>query len=485
MTARILIFVLGFALPTAVWAQDWNQWRGPNRDGYLPASPALLNELPPEGISPVWMSENNFPTGGGGGWSSPVVAGERVYLFAHLKNRRDGVTLPDEKYPKLEDETREKLSKEELDEYEAARREEQQQRREKEFRHIESLVCFNATSGEQLWKSDFESRQTRFAQSASPAVFDGVVFVHGARGKVRAVDAETGKEIWETQLPGEFDDEPHAASVAAADSTVIVVAGRLYGIDARTGKVRWQGEDEIHSDDASPAIWKHQGEAYVLAHVGNETVCVDVKNGKQAWRVESNAGRSTPVVAEDRLITYGNSRKGGVRCFAMSTEKADLLWTNTDVADEGSSPVVVDGHAYVHGDRRLVCISLEDGKTKWRRELDIERPRYTSLIAADNKVIFAAGGLLCFAAQPDRYHLLVNGRINTTGRVASEDYFRDVLKIDELERTAEGQKEAESLWRKEIEGSGPAQCVSPAMADGKIYLRLKNNRLACYDLRLR
>ena len=414
-----------------------------------------------------------------------MVAGGHLYVFVHVKERREGVELPDEKYPKLEDEARDKLSPEQRDEYEAARREEQQQRRELQYRHDELLVCFDANTGEQLWVNRYESRQTRFPQSASPAVQEGVAFVHGARGSVRAVSTKTGKDIWQSQLPGDFDEEPHPASVAAAGGVVIILANHLFGLDADNGKVLWQSEDEFGRGDASPAIWHHDDDAYVLAHSGKETVCVNVRTGKEQWRVESHAGRSSPVVVGNQLITYGNSRKGGVRCFALSPEQAELLWTNTDVADEGSSPVIVDGHAYVHGDRRLVCIDLEDGETQWRRELDIERPRYTSLIAADDKVIFAAGGLLCIAGEPDKYRLLVNGRINREGRVASEDYFRKQLNIDELESTAEGQKKAQSLWRKEIDGGGPAQCVSPAMVDGKIYLRLKNNRLACYDLRLR
>ena len=130
MIRALPAFVCVMTLATVVFAQDWNQWRGPNRDGYLPASPKLIDSLPDDGISPLWMSESDIPTGGGGGWSSPVVADGKVYVFAHVKQRREGVELPDEKYPKLEDDKRDKLPPEERDEYEAARREEQQQRRE-------------------------------------------------------------------------------------------------------------------------------------------------------------------------------------------------------------------------------------------------------------------------------------------------------------------------------------------------------------------
>lgn len=482
--STFLVLILAAVCQVAT-AQQWNQWRGPHRDGLAAGSPRLLDALPREGLSPVWISESDVPTGGGGGWSSPLVAGDRVYVFAHLKSRREGVELPAEEFPKLDSADREKLSRDEQDEYERSRRAEQLRRRERQYRWDEVLVCLDAASGKPLWTNRRESRLTRFPQSASPAVVDGVVFVHGARGAVRAIDAGSGKDLWKLQLPGEFDDGPHPASPAVADGVVIVVAGRLFGIDARSGKLRWRGEEEIEADDASPALWRRAGREFVIARDGEDTICVDAKTGRTQWRVESLAGRSSPVVAGDRLITYGNSRKGGLRCFAMSPDKAELLWTNNSVADEGASPVVVDGNVFVHGDRRLACIDLATGKLEWRRELEIQRPRYTSLIAGDGKVILAAGGLLCFAADAAECRLLADGRFDREGRLASAAYFRRILNIDELESTAEGQRQAESLWRKQIEGGGPAQCVSPALADGRLYLRLKDNRVACYDLRRR
>jgi hypothetical protein len=51
-----------------------------------------------------------------------------------------------------------------------------------------------------------------------------------------------------------------------------------------------------------------------------------------------------------------------------------------------------------------------------------------------------------------------------------------MLKLDTLPAT-----EAQQLWNKQVASHGPEQCVSPAFADGKLYLRL-NRGLVCYDL---
>ena len=90
--------------------------------------------------------------------------------------------------------------------------------------------------------------------------------------------------------------------------------------------------------------------------------------------------------------------------------------------------------------------------------LDLNRPRYTSLIAADNKVFYAFDGLLAFAAK-DKYQPLMQAKINREGVLADEAAFRKLLGINELEKTAEGQKEAELVMRKEF-GNGPLVCTT-------------------------
>jgi len=324
MLARLTMVSSLALFAAAAPAEDWNQWRGPYRDGALADSPPLIDELPTEGLSPVWVTESEVPTGGKGGWSSPVVADGRVFVFAHLKNRRQDVELPPEKYPRLDEEAGAQLTSEERDEYERNRRLEQQRRRELEFQYLERLVCFDAQTGRQLWANERESRLTRFPQSASPAVVDGVVYVHGARGMVWAVSAETGGDLWRLQLPGEFDDEPHPASVAVADGVVIVLAGRLFGVDAARGQLLWQGEEEIRSDHASPALWWHDGAAHVVAHAGRETLCLSAKDGRERWRVESLVGRSSPVVVGDQVVELSEPLDYAGR-YALEVQDI-LLW---------------------------------------------------------------------------------------------------------------------------------------------------------------
>src|SRR5215218_4746271 len=79
MQFLIALVILASTAP-AVSAQDWNQWRGPSRDGVVPA--ALIPKQWPKATTRGWHVEI------GEGYSSPVVADRRAFLHS----RRD----PDE-----------------------------------------------------------------------------------------------------------------------------------------------------------------------------------------------------------------------------------------------------------------------------------------------------------------------------------------------------------------------------------------------------
>ena len=61
------------SLCVAARAEDWPQWRGPNRDGVW-SETGILQTFPTEGLKIRWRA----PVGPG--WSSPVVARGRVYV---------------------------------------------------------------------------------------------------------------------------------------------------------------------------------------------------------------------------------------------------------------------------------------------------------------------------------------------------------------------------------------------------------------------
>ncbi len=474
--------IVSFALAHLEAADDWPQWRGPQRNGLVPSGPALIDALPDGGLKPAWMVRD-LPNLKSGGWSSPSVFEGRVYVFTHKRFSRTDAKKPGRtQFPYLPPEKRTGMTDEEYAEYEKNRRDEQEARA-KAFRFDESLYCLDSETGERIWTNQRTSAYTRFPQSGSPTIAGGRIYVLGAGRIARCIGLD-GKDIWSSQLEGEFRDEHLQSSFAVIGQVAVVKCGQLFALDVDSGKVLWSAGDAksgaVHS---SPTVWRSGDEAVVIANLdGKNTVGLRAKDGEELWRVRSDAGHSSPLISGEKLITYGSSRKRGLKCFDLSSTPPKMEWVFQGAADPGSSPVVLGDSVFVQGDRRLASVDLKTGKAKWSANLDLNRPRYTSLIAADDKVFYAFDGLLCFDATSRRFKPLMQAVVNRDGLLAEQDWFRRTLKIDEFERTAEGQKEAEVIWRKEISRSGPLPCSTPAIAGGRMYIRLQTG-IACYDLR--
>ena len=93
----------------------------------------------------------------------------------------------------------------------------------------ETVYCFDAMTGQVVWKNEQPSVYTRFLQSGSPAVADGKLYILGAGLTARCIQVATGKTLWEQRLPGDFTDEFMDSSFAVSDGVAVVLAGHLFG----------------------------------------------------------------------------------------------------------------------------------------------------------------------------------------------------------------------------------------------------------------
>lgn len=478
--ATTLSLVLAGGGASGLPAGDWPQWRGPIRTGAVEDSPPLISSLPEEGLSPVWVSEP-IRSAREGGWASPIVAGGLVYLFAHEREQLQ--ELGPAKYPYLPDDKREGMSREDYEEYERNRRAEGLERA-KAYAFREHVYCFDADDGRKVWHARSESVYTRWPQSGSPTVVDERLYFLGAGLQVRCLDRLSGDDIWTKRLPGEFLDEFYQSSVLADEGVLVVAAGHLFGLDAASGEVLWEArEQQMGGSQSSPMLWHSPLGARVVVNLpGGVTSCVDLRTGRELWRARTEGGQSTPIIVGDKLLTYGSSRQKGLRCFQLTDEGASELWKFHGTQDKGSTPVVVGGYVYVQGEKRVACVDLETGRAEWTGELDLASPQYTSLIAADGKVFYAYDGLTVFLATPGRFEPCVQAKFNEAGLMASDEQFRRLLNLDAIEREPNGLEKSTRIYNREVARHGPLKCATPAIADGRLYVRT-NSALMCYDLR--
>ena len=222
------------------------------------------------------------------------------------------------------------------------------------------LHAIDPATGEEKW-----SYYSRRCGWSSPALADGLVFatfIGDARcsplpggGEIAALSAQTGRIRWRRTI------DQSESSPLVADGTVYFGStnGRVYGLDAATGKERWS-YDTGAPVKASPAL------AHGRLFVGNYAesfYALDSRTGKLLWQ---NGGHGNfyagASVAGGRV--YAGSISGSV--YAFSTRSGEELWRFETGSYVYASPAVWRGIVLVGSyDHTFYAINGATGTMRW------------------------------------------------------------------------------------------------------------------------
>ena len=340
-----LVSALALATVGPAFGGDWSQWRGPERNGLGPKSPALGNSL--AGLTPLWLAKG-IPSGDEGGRGGLVVHEGKVYGL--VKAGAD-----------------------------------------------EEVFCLDAAIGKSLWNTPLHEPGGQ-PGSSTPCIVLGKLFVAGSSDQEHCLNAETGSILWNAKLP-RTHHEPIASSIAVVGHVAVLLADALTALDTNSGQVLWT-QPEIKGFESSPTTWSVAGHDYVICNTDRETHCVNAADGHIMWSVPGG-GKSTPVVSEeyggDFLVNMSENRKAGLSTYRLNEKAPQKLWT-MDITDRGSSPVVYDGHVYaVAGgsnghSAHLLSIHLDTGKVAWNEIIDFAE--VSSPVIVDDKMFVVCGTML-------------------------------------------------------------------------------------------
>ena len=191
--------VLGFF--QSATAQDWTQWRGPTRDGLVPAKSAP--SAWPESLRRLWRVET------GEGYASPVVSRGRVFIHG----RRD----PEE-----------------------------------------VVTAIDLAKGEIIWQQKYPApfQKNQYAvnmakgPNATPLVVGDRLFTLGVTGVLSAWDTAKGTQLWIKDFSKTVDTSKLFCGTAAsplANGGLVVVqvgsdvhGGQILALDPATGAQKWE-----------------------------------------------------------------------------------------------------------------------------------------------------------------------------------------------------------------------------------------------------
>ncbi|MEP7353965.1 MAG: PQQ-binding-like beta-propeller repeat protein, partial [Acidobacteriota bacterium] len=166
--------------------------------------------------------------------------------------------------------------------------------------HHSALTDINQQTASRVgFAWEYQTGTTR-GMEATPIVVDGVMYTSGPTGRVYALHADTGKEIWkfDPQSDGQVNrwaccDEVNRG-VAVWDGMVYVAAldGRMFGLDAGTGKVIWTADTVVDHNKGYTSTGRPEvaGNVVVIGNGGADydargyASAYDIKTGKLKWR---------------------------------------------------------------------------------------------------------------------------------------------------------------------------------------------------------
>ncbi|MBK9388053.1 MAG: PQQ-binding-like beta-propeller repeat protein [Planctomycetes bacterium] len=211
------------------------------------------------------------------------------------------------------------------------------------------MLCLDRRDGKTLWKQSVSARaDEHYGHRASALAMpsgctDGkrVFFSFGAYGLL-ALDVATGKTLWEKQLPLAKHDFGTGASPMLVDDLVILQRdgapdSSIVAYAQADGAERWRVERlGCISSYATPYLWEHAGgRELVVAGTGLLT-SLDPKTGAKLWEVNGLTLLvcTTPIGDAQHLYFAGWSSPGAIGAeFLESAFGEDFPVTPEDVKD--------------------------------------------------------------------------------------------------------------------------------------------------------
>ena len=385
--AAALVVLGTLAFVSAVQGSDWPQWRGPNRDGVAPG--AELPVVLPATLHQLWKVRV------GGGQSSPIVVGDRVFVLA-----RQG--------------------------------------------EEEVALALSASTGKELWRHSYAvsyaPRTAAIQYGPGPKstmlAEGGSLYSFGIRERLLALDADSGAVRWEKTFEDLYE-EPYpiwgTASSPLIEGNLLIVPigttgneqqgdeGALVAYDKATGEEVWRVDGPPAY--ASPMAFDHGGVRQIVTMDDVSFFGVGATDGDPLWSLDFTTAfqQNTPTtIRHDGMFILSGYQWGTAAIKVEPPGEADgawavsEVWKTTDAELYMDSAVLVGDHLYFRSNKRagtFVCLDPATGEVVWQSPG--RWAAYASVIAVDDRLLVLTdeAELKVIAADPSGYRELASWEV--------------------------------------------------------------------------
>ncbi len=335
-------------------ADDWPQWMGPERDGVWREN-GLLEKFATNELKPSWRVPVNA------GYVGPAVVGQRLFLLDRAAGKPPERAKGDRSLPTVPGNER--------------------------------VLCLDTQTGAKVWEHTYDVPYRisyPAGPRATPVVADGRVYVLGAMGHLKALNARDGRVIWERDMLKDYTDEPPVWGYAAhplldGERLICLVGGSNSAVVAfhkDTGKELWRALSTKEIGYAPPTIHTVNGRRELIVWHPDGVAGLAPETGQVRWThpypVDGKPQRPEVTIAMPRLAgtrLFLSSFYQGSMLLEVGGTEPKMVWNRRSKRrsefDDGlhttmCTPVIRDGYIYgLCGFGEFRCLDLATGDRKW------------------------------------------------------------------------------------------------------------------------
>jgi outer membrane protein assembly factor BamB len=377
-------------------AQDWPQWRGPNRDGVIPffSEPKSW----PDQLKQQWQISVGI------GHSSPILVKQKAYVFTR-QGEQEVVSC-------IDFETGKQIWR---DMYSAAYTMNPAATRHGKgpkstpIYHAGKLYtlgingilsCYDAESGKLRWRREFGSKYSAtsplYGTATSPIVDRGLLIAHVGgddSGALTAFNLETGREVWSWNGDGPSYASPIIVDLGGARQVVTQSQKNLIGIAAADGKLLWSipFTTAYVQNIITPII---HGQTLIFSGLDKGVMAIKLRQSGGSWTTEKvwenpevSFYMSTPVLSGNLLLGMSNKNKG--RFVALDANTGKTLWATSGREGDNAAVLTAGGSLFLlTSDGELIVAKAGGtGFEQLRRYTVAKSPVWAHPVLAGNRIL--------------------------------------------------------------------------------------------------
>jgi len=320
----LIRFLPAILISISMYAADWPQWRGPNRDG-TSAETGLMQSWPQGGPPVVWKI-----SGLGEGYSSLAIAGGKIYT--------------------------------------------QGQRGRQEF-----VLALDVKTGKKLWETptSHDYRNDRGDGPRGTPTIDGDrLYAMTGDGVLACLDAATGKMLWSQNVAqkygGEIPNWGFSESPLVDGGRLIVMPGgrgaSIVSLSKSDGSLQWKAGSD-RAGYSSAIVANVGGVRQVIALSAESALGVEEDNGELLWRYTKVSNRTaniaTPIYRDGEAFLSSAYGTGGA-LLKLGPKTMSEVYFSGDMKNHYSTSVLVGDYLYGYNDSILTAMQFSSGKVAWK-----------------------------------------------------------------------------------------------------------------------